>query len=89
MSKVYPCACSIPEPEVSVNGQEVEVMFELPQELDIPGGCWARADAWCGGGQWVLDTSFTLVRWLVGAACMDQCTVLTPRRQLRLTGCAS
>ena len=32
------CCCSIPEPEVHVSGSEVEVTFELPQELDIPGG---------------------------------------------------
>ena len=33
-----PFCCSIPEPEVRISGSEVEVTFELPQELDIPGG---------------------------------------------------
>jgi hypothetical protein len=33
-------ACSIPEPHVEVlHGGDVEVTFELPQQLDIPGGC--------------------------------------------------
>jgi len=35
----WPCGCSIPEPEIDVSGGEVEVTFEIPQELDVPGGC--------------------------------------------------